>query len=81
MEHAATPLEALERAVELAGSQSALAARIGKKQGHVWGWLNKAKRCPAEMAIPISNAVDGAVAPHDLRPDIYPAPAEAGAAE
>lgn len=70
-----TPLEALEKAVELAGGQSKLAAQIGKKQGHIWHWLNKSLMCPAEQAIPISTAVGGQVSPHDLRPDIYPASA------
>lgn len=69
-----TPREALEKAVELAKGQSALADLIGKKQGHVWHWLNKSEQCPAEMAIPISNAVANGVTPHQLRPDIYPAP-------
>lgn len=67
-----TPLEALQKAVEIAEGQSSLAAMIGKKQGHVWHWLKKSGQCPAEMAIPISNAVNGQVTPNQLRPDIYP---------
>jgi DNA-binding transcriptional regulator YdaS (Cro superfamily) len=67
-----TPLEALEKAVELAEGQSGLAALIGKKQGHVWHWLKKSGQCPAEMAIPISTAVRGQITPSQLRPDIYP---------
>jgi DNA-binding transcriptional regulator YdaS (Cro superfamily) len=68
-----TPQQALEKAVQLADGQSALAAKLGKKQGHVWHWLNKSGQCPAEMAIPISQAVEGKITPGQLRPDIYPA--------
>lgn len=81
MKRKPSPLKALQKAVDLAGGQGALADIIGKRQSHVSYWLNKKRECPAEMALPISKAVDGAVAPHDLRPDIYLAPDEAGAAE
>lgn len=67
----------LERAVDLAGGQTALARQLHEKtghpykQGHVWGWL-KGKPLPAEVVIPIEKIVDGKVSRHDLRPDIYP---------
>lgn len=65
-------LEALERAVDLAGGQTALATVLGVAQGRVWNWLNRDQRVPAEMVIPIEAATDGKVSRHDLRPDIYP---------
>lgn len=73
----------LKRVIDLAGGQSALAARLrelipGSKvqQAHVWTWLNSQKSTmpPAEYVLPIVRAVNGRVTPHDLRPDIYPHP-------
>jgi len=66
--------KALELAISLAGSQSALAERIGKKQSHVWSWMNRDRKCPSAMAIPVASAVGYRVTPHELRPDIYPHP-------
>lgn len=67
-----TPKEALKKAVELCGSQSELARRLGGtiKQQHVNYWI--ANGLPAEQAIPVEAAVDSAVSRHLLRPDIYP---------
>lgn len=72
---------ALQRAIDIAGSQRALAAAIGKKQGHVWDWLNLRRHVPAEMAIPIEAAVGGRVTRHELRPDLYPTPAPSEGSE
>ncbi len=65
------PLLALQRAVEKAGGQSALARACGVKQGHVWHWLNKSLRVPAEHALAVEVATGGAVSRHELRPDIF----------
>jgi len=65
---------AFERAVEIVGGQSALARALGVKQGHVWHWLNKSGRCPAEHVLTVETATSGAVSRHQLRPDLYPAP-------
>ncbi len=64
-------LSALERAIAVAGGQSALARLIGKSQGHVWHWLKVAKRVPAEAVLSIEGATG--VPRHELRPDVYPA--------
>jgi len=71
----ATPLE---RAVKIAGGQTALARKINEKtpgaavtQGQVWKWLQSG-RPPAPWVIPIEKAVDGNVTRHQLRPDVYP---------
>src|SRR3954471_303752 len=75
--HAAAPVEqqpanpmlaALQRAVEIAGSQSALARAIGVKQAHVWNWLQSG-RVPAEHVLAVEGAT--AVSRHDLRPDVF----------
>jgi len=62
-------LKALERAVEVAGGQSALARAVKVRQGHVWSWLNRSKRVDAKYAIPVEQATG--VSRHRLRPDIF----------
>jgi TorA maturation chaperone TorD len=66
-------LSALERAVEIAGGQSALARKLGLKQANVWHWLNRAEHVPAEQAIAIEAATNGAVSRAELRPDLFAA--------
>ena len=61
----------LERAVEIAGGQSALARKLGLKQANVWHWLNRAEHVPAEQAIAIELATGGAVTRAELRPDLF----------
>lgn len=74
---------ALMRAVRIVGSQAELARRIGKKQAHVWNWINRDKRTPAEMVLAIEAATldektgRPRVLRHDLRPDLYPEEREA----
>lgn len=65
-------MDALRRAVEIAGGQAALARKIGKTQAHVWNWLNRDGRVPAEVVLSVERAVDGRVTRHELRPDLYP---------
>lgn len=60
----------VQKAVAIAGSQSALARRCGKKQGHVWSWINS-DRVSAEVAILIDKATAGAVPKEMLRPDLF----------
>lgn len=77
--------ESLQRAVDLAGGQASLARRVralvqGSKisQVHVWGWLNsvKCKVPPAEVVIPIAEALEYRITPHELRADLYPNPSD-----
>lgn len=63
-------MQALERAIEIAGGQSALAEKIGKKQAHVAMWL-KRRKVPAEVCADIEGATDGAVTRQSLRPDVF----------
>jgi DNA-binding transcriptional regulator YdaS (Cro superfamily) len=62
------PQTPLERAIAVAGSESALAREIGVTSQAVSQW----KRVPAERCPAVSRATG--IALHDLRPDIYPAP-------
>lgn len=64
-------MRALQKAIAACGSQAELARRIGKKQAHVWNWLNRDQSVPAEVVLSIERATDGAVTRHELRPDIY----------
>ena len=67
---ALTPFEALQKAVETAGSQSALARLCGVGQPAVWKWLQSSKRVPAGYVLRIEASTG--VSRHLLRPDIYP---------
>ncbi|MXO66271.1 transcriptional regulator [Altericroceibacterium endophyticum] len=70
MEHQITPFEALKRACEVAGGQSALGRICGVGQPAVWKWLQSAKRLPAEHVLKVE--AETGVSRHFLRPDIYP---------
>lgn len=66
-------MEALLRAVTLAGGQSALARRIGKTQSHVAQWLRRGRAGPT-ACIAIETAVGGQVTRYELRPDVFGKP-------
>lgn len=69
---------AVRRAVDLKGSQSALARDIGFSQGSVWRWLNGTP-IPAEAAIAIEKSTG--VSKSQIRPDLFaPEPADGAAA-
>lgn len=59
---------ALNRAIEIAGGQTALAILLGKKQGHVSSWLSRGGAPASECA-----AIEAAtgIRCEDLRPDLY----------
>lgn len=62
--------EALQQAVDKAGSQAELARIAGVSTTAVWKWVQSSKRVPAEFVLKIEAATG--VSRHDLRPDIYP---------
>lgn len=62
--------EALRRAVDIVGSQGALARLLGVAQPSVWRWLTHAKPLPAEHVLKVEEKTG--VSRHDLRPDLYP---------
>lgn len=75
--------QALIKSVSMLGGQAATAAAIrarvpGSKvsQPHVWKWLRREDNQvpPAEYVLPICEAVEFRITPHELRPDLYPHP-------
>lgn len=62
------PLDALKRAIELAGGSSAVASRFNIKRQSVEGW----EICPPTRVIGLEELTWGKVTRHQLRPDIYP---------
>lgn len=65
-------MPALDKAVEAAGSQLALAQLLGIKPPSISGWYDR-QRVPAERCIAIEAATG--VSRHDLRPDVFGDPA------
>jgi DNA-binding transcriptional regulator YdaS (Cro superfamily) len=61
-------MTALDRAVQSAGSQQALAQLLGIKPPSVSGWYDR-RRVPAERCIAIELATG--VSRHQLRPDVF----------
>jgi DNA-binding transcriptional regulator YdaS (Cro superfamily) len=76
MEHL-TPVDALKRAIELAGGQSSLAdklsSHVGEKisQARVWNWINRDKQAPIEFCALIEKIVDAQITRQQLRPDDF----------
>jgi DNA-binding transcriptional regulator YdaS (Cro superfamily) len=68
-------MTALERAIQVAGSQSRFAEMIGTSQQLVSYWMRNGKTLPAEFVLKAE--AETAVSRHDLRPDIYPRESEA----
>lgn len=67
----AASCRALQKAIELCGSQSELARRIGGKVrvGHIYYWLRKG--VPLERCPDVARATGGVVPCADLRPDFF----------
>jgi DNA-binding transcriptional regulator YdaS (Cro superfamily) len=63
-------LAALNRAIEIAGSQNKLARALGISTTSVWKMVNQAKRMSHQFVL-AAEAATG-VSRHQLRPDIYP---------
>lgn len=64
-------IEALRKAVQIAGGQSQLAKAVGVKQQHVWNWLNRDMKPAAGRVLAIEEAVAGRVTRYQLRPDVF----------
>lgn len=65
-----TSILAIQRAVEEAGSVSALARAVGVSRQRVWGWLNLGYPIPAECCRAVAASARG-VTTAQLRPDIF----------
>lgn len=64
----------IEKAIEIAGSQTKLAEACGVKQQSIWQ-AKDAGRVSAELALLIERAVAGKVTARELRPDLpWPSP-------
>jgi DNA-binding transcriptional regulator YdaS (Cro superfamily) len=68
-------IEALHRAISIAGGQSAFARICGISQPAVWLWVRKGKPLPAEHVLKVE--AETGVSRHELRPDLYPVGAAA----
>ena len=68
-----TSLQALEKAIEIAGNRSKLAEQIGIKPQNVSNWVNRDKKASAKYVAKISEVTG--VPCYELRPDIFPVPA------
>ena len=65
-----TESTAIEKAIQIVGSQQKLADELGVRKQAVTKWR---KRVPAERVLGIEDATGGEVTRHELRPDLYPA--------
>lgn len=63
---------ALERAIQILGSQAALAGAVGVTQQAVSYWLRNGGKVAAEFVLPIERATESQVTRTELRPDLYP---------
>lgn len=68
---AAMDTTAIQKAVALAGGQTALARRLGVSQGLVWQWCSGRLKVPAERCADIESASEARVTRRDLRPDVF----------
>lgn len=77
-----TPEEALQKAVEIVGGQTALANVLSDKTGrsirqqHIWNWLNRDGGLPAAYAPLVQSLCEElgeGISCCDLCPDFYPA--------
>ncbi len=59
----------LERAIDILGSQAALARALSTGRSRVHNWLNRDIRIAPEVAIAIEQATGGKVKRSELRPD------------
>lgn len=63
-------MQALDKAAEILGSQTALANLLAVSKGAVSQWKEPGRRVPAEYCPLIERATAGAVRCEDLRPDM-----------
>lgn len=72
----------IEKAAEVAGSEKALADRLGVTKAAVWQWKQPGRRTPIEHCAAIERLCGHAVTRRELRPDdwqaIWPELAEPG---
>lgn len=59
----------IDKAADIIGSQTALAAVLGVSKGAVSQWKDEDRRVPAAHCVAIEQQTKGAVTRRDLRPD------------
>lgn len=64
-------MNAIDKAISLAGGQSNLAISCGVSQAAVSKW-SRGQRVDGDHVLPVVRATNGQVKPFDLRPDLYP---------
>lgn len=64
--------DAIRKAIDVAGGQTALAHALDRSQGLVWQWAHGRLRVPAEKCSQIEQTTG--VTRHELRPDIFANP-------
>ncbi len=62
----------IKKAVDLLGSQQALAKACGAKQQHVWNWM-QSEKVPVDRAIQLEVATNGEVTKEELCPEFFAA--------
>lgn len=70
-------MNALDRAIDVFGTQEALAASLGIRSPSISEW-RKRGQVPAERCIAIETACSGAVTRYELRPDVFGEPPKVG---
>ena len=60
----------IQRAIDIAGSASALACTLGASVPAIYSWRNGTRSFPAELCPSIQKATSGEVRCEDLRPDV-----------
>ena len=65
-------LDAIRKVVKIVGGQSALARKLGTRQGRISAWILRDGRVGASYALMCHYITNGEVSAHDLRPDLYP---------
>lgn len=63
-------------ACDAAGGKGKLAAALGVTSPSVHQWYSGERPLPADRVLSVSRATAWQVTPHQLRPDIYPNPAD-----
>jgi len=64
-------MDALNKAINILGSATALAAALNIRQSAVSNWQMRGS-VPANKCLLIENATNGMVKCHELRPDLFP---------
>jgi len=62
----------VQKAIDLAGSQTALGQLVGVKQQTVYCWLTKFGHIPVKHVLRLEKLFKGRLTRHEMRPDIYP---------